>query len=194
MLAMTPVGTAPRDRDRLRRELGPSDARMLLFDVKTVHGGSGIYTSAAARDRQSGAVDERARVVAREYERHAEALDLRLYGQHSTAVLDHLHSFGPVCGLAVGHYGEASADVHELVGICADRSAEATWRSMGARSQAEARSFYVTRYRRDLGVAFALAFIQHRTRRTPQVGMSHDAVRALAQRRGGHAATLLHAG
>ena len=126
-------------------------------------------------------------MVAREYERHAEALDLRLYGQHSTAVLDHLHSFGPVRGLAVGHYGEASADVHELVDICADRSAEATWRSMGARSQAEARSFYVMRYRRDLGVAFALAFIQHRTRRTPQVGVSHDAVRALAQRRGGHA-------
>ena len=130
-------------------------------------------------------MEARARAVHREYERHAERLDRRLYGAHSTTVLDHLHSFGHVRGLAVGHYAEASPDVHELVDICADRSAAMTWRAMGARSQTEARSFYVVRYRRDLGVAFALAHVQHRTRREPQVGLSHDAVREFARRRGG---------
>ena len=45
--------------------------RRLLFDWKTVHAGTARYRTARARDRQSGAVEERAQQVHTEYLRHA---------------------------------------------------------------------------------------------------------------------------
>ena len=43
----------------------------LLWDIKTIHGGSDSYTCALARDAQGGAVTQRARQVDAEYARIA---------------------------------------------------------------------------------------------------------------------------
>ena len=51
--------------------------RRLLLDWKTVHAGTARYRTARARDRQSGAVEERAQQVHTEYLRHARQLDRR---------------------------------------------------------------------------------------------------------------------
>lgn len=181
-LAMTPVGTTDGQYRRARAALSPGAGRMLIFDIKGLHGGGSLYRSRAGRDEQSGAVRERARRLPDQYQRHARQLDQRLHGAHSTTVVDHLDTFTPVRSLVVGHYGEASADVHELVDICADRAASQQWRLMGARSQTEARSYFVARFRRELGLAFAQAQVGHRMRRRPLVGMSRDEVRALIDR------------
>ena len=53
---------------------------------------------------------------------------------------------------------------------------------MGARSQTEARSYFVARFRRELGLAFAQAHVGHRMRRRPLVGMRRDEVRTLIDR------------
>ena len=97
----------------------PMPARMLLFDVKGVHGGTQWYATARARQDQSGAVAARARDVELGYRRHTRELDQYYYGPHSTTILDHLDSFTAVRGLCVGHYGEASRDVHALIDIAA---------------------------------------------------------------------------
>ena len=45
---------------RNARQAAPLTERVLLFDVKTIHGGGGIYFTPWARDGQSGAVAQRA--------------------------------------------------------------------------------------------------------------------------------------
>ena len=85
--------------------------RRLLFDVKTVFGGGGVYSSARARDDRPGAVTHRVQKVAGEYHRHANRLDERYSAQGTTPIRDRLnHSFTEVRVLVFGQYGEASAD------------------------------------------------------------------------------------
>ena len=92
--------------------------RRLLFDAKTIHAGSSRYTThARARDRQCGAVEERAQQVHPDYVRHARKLDRRYHGP---GTLTHRYPVGPVeqvlldhvwtRGLAFGAYGEWSWD------------------------------------------------------------------------------------
>ena len=50
--------------------------------------------------------------------------------------------------LVFGQYGEASTDVHELLDITVDRATRDSWRFLGARSQAEARSYFTSTLRR----------------------------------------------
>ena len=59
--------------------------RRLLLDWKTVHVGT-RYASARARDRPSGAVEERAQRVHTEYLAHARRLDRRYHPQASPPV------------------------------------------------------------------------------------------------------------
>ena len=47
---------------------------------------------------------------------------------------------------------------------------------MGARSESEARSFYVARLRRRMGVAAVREFARHRLRRVPYVGVPRAVV------------------
>ena len=165
----------------------PMPARMLLFDVKGIHGGTSWYQCPRARDEQAGAVAQRAHSVALEYRRHAQAVDARYYGAHSTQVLDHLDSFTAVRGLCVGHYGEASPDVHRLVDVAAAAAGQ-HHRRWGARTAAEARSFALQRYRRVLGLTFFRAMSRHLIRRIPFVGLDYELVRAQCARfrRGEH--------
>ena len=62
-------------------------------------------------------------------------------------------------GVVFGAYGEASADVHDLISASASSQAE----TMGARSLSEMRAFLVARYRRQLGCTAVLAFVRQPT-------------------------------
>ena len=159
----------------------PMPARLLLFDVKGIHGGTSWYQCPRARDEQAGAVAQRAHSIALEYRRHAREVDERYHGPYSTQVLDRLDSFTGVRGLCVGHYGEASPDVHRLVDVAAAAAGQ-HHRRWGARTAAEARSFALQRYRRVLGLTFFRAMSRHLIRRVPFVGLDYELVRSQCDR------------
>ena len=168
-----------------------------LFDVKTVHGGGPDYMSARARgeDGQSGAVAQRAARVHRDYEAAARKLDGRHDVQafnagRADAVAAALGLYGQVRALVIGQYGEASTDVHELLDIVVERATRDSWRFLGARSQAEARSYFTSSMRRAWGVAFVREFARHRVSRLCFVGAVR---RPGAQAVRAHAAGLLAA-
>ena len=74
-------------------------------------------------------------------------------------------------------------DVHELIGMVADQVAARHWRHMGARSQSEARGFYVQRIRRRLCLITGREMARHRLRRIPFIGVPRATVRARMQHR-----------
>ena len=99
-------------------------------------------------------------------------------GGNPGPVLRHLQSFGRVRGLVYGAYGEASADVHDLLRTAAHELADRSWQLMGARSASEMRSIMVSAARRRVGLAGVQAMARHRLARVPYVG----ATRAVVQR------------
>ena len=112
-------------------------SRRLLWDVKTVYGGTVSYTSARGRNDQFGGVAQRAHRVWPAYPppttRASAASETLLDQAHhpgSTPIEDRLCSFTPMCALVFGQYGEASADVHALVTAAA--AAEARQRRRGS--------------------------------------------------------------
>ena len=158
--------------------------RVLLFDVKMSHGGSGVYLSPRARDEQSGGVAQRAWEVDQDYTQHARELDRRHSPAGTTPILDRLRSFTRVRGLVFGQYGEASTDVHSLLSLAADGHASQRWRELGCRSREEARGIFVALLRRRLGCFVVREFARHRLRRLPYVGATHAAVAARGHRDG----------
>ena len=54
----------------------------------------------------------------------------------------------------------------------------------GARTQTEARAYFISTVRRELGITFVIAMARHRLQREPFVGMSPAAVRAMRDARG----------
>ena len=152
--------------------------RRYLFDVKTIHAGTFHYTSAHAAEEQSGAVRHREVRVGPAYEAHARALDAHFYGGTGThPFLDRLRLFTTTRGAVFGAYGEASADVHDLISAAASSQAERQWGLMGARSSSEMRAFLVARYRRQLGCTAVLAFARHRLARVPYIVLHRGASR-----------------
>ena len=85
-------------------------------------------------------------------------------------------------GLVFGQYGEASADVHDLIGVAADEMAQQQWRLAGARTACEMRSFLVSRARRRIGLTTVQAMARHRLARVPYIGVPRDVVTARMQR------------
>ena len=69
-----------------------------------------------------------------------------------------------------GQYGEASIDVHDLLDITVDAATRESWRFLGARSQAEARGYYMATLRRAWGVAAVREFARHRVSRLSRPG------------------------
>ena len=110
--------------------------------------------------------------------RHARALD-RQHSAGLTPIEDRLKSFTEVRALVFGAYGEASSDVHALLTEAASRMAAKEWRRWGARTQAEARSFFIASLRRQLGVHVVREMARHRLRRVPYIGVE----RAVLERR-----------
>ena len=173
VVALVPAET----RRGHRRGRVPGPRTRLLFDVKTIHGGSDHYLSAHARDEQSGAVRHREAAVWPDYLRHAGILDARFSRPGTTPITDHLRSFGgQVRGLVFGAYGEASADVHDLLSVAADALAAQLWRLAGARGAKELRSFVISQARRRVGMAAVQAMARHRLARVPYIGVPRAVV------------------
>ena len=169
---------------RGQRRGAPRMARRLLFDVKTIHAGTEHYRSAHARDEQSGAVRHREATVQTHYLSHARRLDRQL---HATAgapgpIEQRLLSFTTVRGLVFGQYGEASADVHDLIRVAAGEMAQQQWRLAGARTACEMRAFLVSRARRRIGLTIVQAMARHRLARVPYIGVPRDIVTTRMQR------------
>ena len=107
------------------------------YDAKVVHVGVSTYadTNGAAAAR-GAAVNSRARRVVGEYKRHARRIDEHCAGTHAGddgPVLRRLREVG-ITGLAVGAFGEASDDAHELLGLVATTGAAERWRDAMAPS------------------------------------------------------------
>ena len=105
------------------------------------------------------------------YQRSARELDTRFHAAPRTPVMDRLLSFGQVRVMAFGAYGEGSPDVHHALTAAARAHAETTWRVFGARTRDEAYSYWLQRYRRDMGMAVVREMARHRLRRVPFIGV-----------------------
>ena len=81
-----------------------------------------------------------------------------------------LRGFGPVRALVWGAYGEASDDVHQLLEVVVEAEADRSWRVLGARSSAEARSYLTMRTVRSWGITAVREMARHRLRRLEYVG------------------------
>ena len=82
-----------------------------------------------------------------------------------------------------GNYGEASADVHDLVCEAARAMAAQRWRAEGARNQAELYSFLASRCYRRVGLRTVQAFARHRLDRKYFVGVPRSVMMAGPPRR-----------
>ncbi len=165
-----------------RRSTHRLSFRRLLFDVKTIHGGTDHYYSAHARSEQSGAVRHREHSVWPEYQSAARALDEEHSAPGTTPILDRLRMFTRTRGLVFGAYGEASADVHDLIKIGARAQATRLWRLFGARSESEMYSYLVSRARRRIGMAAVHAMARHRIARIPYIGVPRRVVEGRRRR------------
>ena len=132
--------------------------------------------SALGREAQGGAVTQRARQVDAAYARIAWRLD----GDRAGAVTAALRRYPAVRALVFGQYGEGSADVHDLLQAAARAAAADRWARMGARSAAEAVSYFTVQLRRSWGVTAVREMARHRLRRMCFVGLSRARARALA--------------
>ena len=90
--------------------------------------------------------------------------------------MDCLLTHGPTRGIVVGHYSEASPDVHDLLALAAAGIARRTWRLAGARSFEEMRGYTMQQVRRRFGVACGIAMARHRLRRVPFIGVPRGTV------------------
>ena len=180
---MHPVALSDITTQINQRRGAPQQRRRHLFDVKTIHAGTTHYYSRRGREEQSGAVHERELRVWHDYQSHARALDRSYSPAGTQPVLQRLQSFGRTRGLVFGAYGEASADVHTLLGMAAEAQAEELWREAGARTASEMRAILIGRMRRRVGMGTVQAMARHRLARVPYVGVSRAVVQARAQRR-----------
>ena len=173
--SLPPALTSSTDRPSRHR----LPMRRLLLDWKTVHAGTTRYQSARARDRQSGAVEERAQQVHPEYLRHARQLDQRYHPQASPpvtitpgpveqVVLDH----DRVRGVVIGGYGEWSMDVEWLLEEAARTAARRDWSRMGLPGEQVAYALIVASYRRRMGVIAVREMARHRYRQSQFAGLT----------------------
>ena len=121
--------------------------------------------------------------VRAEYEAAAAALDARTaawYVRTGTAApvgaptaVDILASFPPVRGLVFGSTAcGGSREVGILLAQAASSSAQRQWRSLGARSMLDARSFMISTLRSQVGFAAAVAHARLRLSRLELIGGS----------------------
>lgn len=173
-----------------------------FFDVKTLHRATKYYGQVAARFVRAHAVQARAVAVPVEYAAAARRLDETHHGISREAVrvgelapgpiVRTLRALPTVIGLVFGSSGEASDSVHDLISIMATRGAQLSWRSMGARTPAEARGFLVARIRRDWGITAVRAHAQLLISRRQYVGLSREQAAAAAGTRGALRAAVEH--
>ena len=91
-----------------------------------------------------------------------------------------LRSYPAVRALVFGQYGEGSADVHSLLQAAAKAAAADRWARMGARSAAEATSYFTVQLRRSWGITAVREMARHRLRRMCFIGLTRARARVLA--------------
>ena len=155
----------------------PEPRRRHLIDFKCIHAGGGPYLTPRAQGDQSGAVAHRAHLEWAAYQRAARDLDTRFHAPR-TPIHDRLMSFGQLRCLTFGAYGEGSPDVHHCIHAAARQRATSSWRSLGARTHAEAYTIWVQTYRRDVGLAIVREHARLRLHRIPFIGVPRAALRA----------------
>ena len=147
--------------------------------VGTIHVGTALYRTPRARDRHSGAVEQRAQAVHPAYVHHARELDRRYHRLRSPP---HTITPGPVeqilldhdrtRGIVLGGYGEWSCDVEWLLEEAAHTAARRDWRRMGVVSESVAYGFLVASYRRRMGLVAVREMARHRYRQSQFVGLT----------------------
>ena len=102
------------------------------------------------------AVERRAGKLQREYERKAQRLDVN-YGVTPPGergpCCDRLESYGPVLGLVVGHFGEWSHDLNQLVRAMAKVAVPRVGRMYSALGEERAMAVLLNKARRDIAWA-----------------------------------------
>ena len=179
-------------------------ATQLLIDIKTLEAGRDHYLAASRQGERAGAVARRARAIPTAYTAAARRVDRGqavrravAAGQDPAVVLPPagqappgpvellLRTFPPCIGAVFGSYGEVSEEVHALESGFAMAIAAREWRSMGARSESEARGIITTQLRRELSVASHAGHARMLLSRRAYVGLSQEGARALSDRRAG---------
>ena len=179
MTVSIPAAQAER---HARQSSTPRPLKMQLFDTKSIHAFNAYQYGGREREDQGGAVSARARRDQTQYKTHARQMDARIAtaqnAPQATAVQTHLQMLGPIRAAVFGHFGECSQDTHHLVRAAAESLAATRWRAMGARSESEARGYFMNAVRKELSIGFRTALARHRQNRLDFVGIS----RADAQR------------
>ena len=144
---------------------------------------SSYQGGAREKEDQGGAVAARARKVQTQYMAHAREMDARIAAAQNapvvTAVQTHLQTLGPIRAAVLGHFGECSPDIHHLARAAAECLAATRWRAMGARSEAEARGYFMNAVRKELSVSFWTALARHRQNRLDFIGISRADVQRM---------------
>ena len=160
----------------------PRPRRSLFVDIKTIHRGTSCYAKRTAE--QGGAVRAREARVWPEYLDHAREIDQKCGPPGSKLIEQRLRSYSETRGLVFGAYGEATADVHDLITAAAEAQARLQWRQAGARSHKEFRAYAIRNIRRRVGVTAVKEMAQHTIARMPLINVPRQAVEdAMANRR-----------
>ena len=174
---------AAQTQRHARRDDTPGPLRTHFFDTKLIHSAIAYNGGARQREDQCGAVETRARKINSEYMSHARKMDERIARDNGLPlamdVRSHLTLIGPIRTVVIGHYGECSPDVHHLVRAAAEVLAAKRWRTMGARSEMEARGFFMDTLRKELSIKIWTAIGRHRLNRLDFVGIPREAVQRM---------------
>jgi hypothetical protein len=140
----------------------------LFVELKFLHWGTTTYSDAHLRHAsRCRSVTVRAAKVHGEYVKKASDLDAKFCGTSAAErpgpVESRLAAFGTVRPMVVGHYGELSPFLEELIDAADDSGAEKHWRRMRCDSPAIARGFIAQMLRRSWGMG-ALARLVTRVR------------------------------
>ena len=127
-----------------------------LLEVKTINLNTTWYRPIGREANVARAVEGRARAVQKEAEAKLHRKDRRWCGTAAgeTGPLQAtLQAYGRLRGLAFGHIGEASKEVHDLLGAMAAAASLDVARSLGLRSAKQATARMLWQARRVLGCA-----------------------------------------
>ena len=133
-----------------------------MLDVKTLAASRNphsYYRRAAVRAHNATPVDRRSSAVNADYLLKAHKNDVKYVG---TAVNDRtgpletrVKHAGVVVGVAVGAFGEASTEVHDLLTRCAEKIGEARFRELEVETPEDAVAVVKAELYREWGVAFS---------------------------------------
>ena len=146
-----------RDRQGIVPDFSISglDGKKYLGDVKTMIRGV-AYLENKHRNVAFGPINERAKRVNKEYQKHAKDLDSKYNGTMDGIVgpvQRAVQSFGRTQGFVVGAYGECSRDLLDLVEQTATKQSMHDWRRMGCKNAVEATGILVETNRTNISLA-----------------------------------------